>query len=115
MSVLRSIETKIAGLVEGTFSGVVRSEGRPVGSARQPADGGRAARPDDADSGGRTMIHSTSERASESLAERAQMRQETAMLRYEGKRLVVGPAGATIGRSRQCDVVLDDPNVSRKH
>ena len=32
-----------------------------------------------------------------------------------GKRLVVGPAGATLGRSRQCDVMLDDPNVSRTH
>ena len=26
-----------------------------------------------------------------------------------------GPTGATLGRSRQCDVVLDDPNVSRQH
>ena len=25
------------------------------------------------------------------------------------------PYGATIGRSRQCDVVLTDPNVSRQH
>ena len=29
--------------------------------------------------------------------------------------MVVGPAGVTLGRSRQCDVVLDDPNVSRQH
>ena len=33
----------------------------------------------------------------------------------DGKRLVVGPAGATMGRSRQCDVMVDDPNVSRNH
>ena len=33
----------------------------------------------------------------------------------EGKRLVVGADGATIGRSRDCDVVLDDANVSRQH
>ena len=33
----------------------------------------------------------------------------------EGKRLVVAPAGAVIGRSRDCDVVLADPNVSRHH
>ena len=32
-----------------------------------------------------------------------------------GRRLVVGPTGVTIGRSRQCDVVLDDSNVSRQH
>jgi pSer/pThr/pTyr-binding forkhead associated (FHA) protein len=28
---------------------------------------------------------------------------------------VVGPAGAVVGRSRQCDIVLQDPNVSRRH
>jgi pSer/pThr/pTyr-binding forkhead associated (FHA) protein len=28
---------------------------------------------------------------------------------------VIGPEGATIGRGRQADVVLNDPNVSRKH
>src|SRR5207245_6673140 len=49
------------------------------------------------------------------LGERARLRSETALLLVEGKRLVVGPSGVTIGRSRQCDVVLDDPNVSRKH
>jgi len=32
-----------------------------------------------------------------------------------GKRYVVGPEGATLGRSRECDVVVDDANVSRKH
>ena len=42
-------------------------------------------------------------------------RQETALLVHNGKRLVVGPAGVTLGRSRQCDVMLDDPNVSRTH
>ncbi len=29
--------------------------------------------------------------------------------------MVVGPAGVTIGRSRQADVVLNDPNISRQH
>ena len=29
--------------------------------------------------------------------------------------MVIGPAGATIGRGRQADVVLNDPNVSRQH
>jgi pSer/pThr/pTyr-binding forkhead associated (FHA) protein len=32
-----------------------------------------------------------------------------------GKRLVVPPSGALIGRSRDCDIVLDDSNVSRRH
>ena len=28
---------------------------------------------------------------------------------------MVGAQGVTLGRSRQCDVVLNDPNVSRQH
>jgi hypothetical protein len=200
MSVLRSIETKIAGLVEGTFSRVFRSEVRPVEIARKlaremddhrsftlnrtyvpneyrvylsVADRERFAGYEDAlaselsgylleyarrerlamvsrpviefetddrlglgefgietggvrtaeepehaaaqDESGQTMIHSTAERVSDSLSERARMREETALLLVEGKRLVVGPAGVKIGRSRECDVVLNDPNVSRKH
>ena len=42
-------------------------------------------------------------------------REQRALLRLGGRRLIIGPSGATIGRSRSCDVVLDDPNVSRKH
>jgi pSer/pThr/pTyr-binding forkhead associated (FHA) protein len=61
------------------------------------------------------MIYSTAERVSEPLSERARMREETALLLVDGRRVLIGPAGATIGRSRQCDVVLTDPNVSRKH
>ncbi len=200
MSVLRTIETKIAGLVEGTFSRVFRSEVRPVEIARKlaremddhrsvtlsrtyvpneyrvylsPADRDRFGGYEDAlaselggylleyarrerlamvsrpviefetdgrlglgefgietvpvrqpeeparggpdPASGRTMIHGAAERVSEPLAERARMREEHALLLYEGKRLLVGPDGATIGRSRECDVVLTDPNVSRKH
>jgi hypothetical protein len=67
------------------------------------------------DESGRTMIYSTAERVSEPLEERARARQTTALLLIDGKRLIVGPTGATIGRSRDCDVVLSDPNVSRNH
>jgi hypothetical protein len=200
MSVLRSIESKIAGLVEGTFSRAFRSEVRPVEIARKlaremeehksfsvsrtyvpneyrvflsPRDrerfidyeealsaelagylleharGERLAmlsRPviefetDDRlglgefgiqtrvvqpeqerdreaahEESGRTMIYSTAGRVAEPLEERARSRNETALLLVDGKRIVVGPAGVTLGRSRQCDVVLNDPNVSRQH
>ena len=64
---------------------------------------------------GRTMIYSTAGRVAEPLEERARSRQQTALLLMGGKRLVVGPGGATMGRSRQCDVTVDDPNVSRNH
>jgi FhaA, N-terminal domain/FHA domain len=201
MSVLRSLESKIAGLIEGTFSRAFRSEVRPVEIARKlaremeehkafsvsrtyvpneyrvylsPRDRERFAdyeqalateltgylleharrerlvlmsRPvvefetDDrlglgefgiqtrvvsppsedgeqepvAEESGRTMVYSTAGRVAEPLEERARTRHETALLVHNGKRLVVGPAGVTLGRSRQCDVMLDDPNVSRTH
>src|SRR5947199_6556686 len=199
MTVLRSLESKIAGLVEGTFSRAFRSEVRPVEIARklaremeehkslsvsrtyvpneyhvflsprdrerfsayesalaaelaaylleharrerlallsrpviefetddrlglgefgiqtrvvQPED--EPAEPERPESG-RTMIYSGAERLAEPLEERARTRADTALLLIDGKRVVVGPAGVTLGRSRQCDVVLSDPNVSREH
>jgi hypothetical protein len=211
MSVLRSIESKIAGLVEGTFSRAFRSEVRPVEIARKlaremeehrtlslsrtyvpneyrvylsPRDRERFADYEDAlvseltgylleharrerlvlmsrpvvefetddrlglgefgiqtavvnpepefaedeppsrsspagradpEASGRTMIYSTAGRVAEPLEERARARQQSALLLMGGKRLIVGPAGATLGRSRQCDVTVDDPNVSRTH
>jgi Protein of unknown function (DUF3662)/FHA domain len=201
MSVLRSLESKIAGLVEGTFSRAFRSEVRPIEIARKlaremeehkslsvsrtyvpneytvflsPRDRARfadyeealatelagyllehsrrerlallsrpviefetddrlglgefgiqarvvapeqAAAPEPAEEqqSGRTMIYSAAGRVVEPLEERAHAHQQTALLLIDGKRLVVGPGGATLGRSRQCDVVLDDPNVSREH
>jgi hypothetical protein len=200
MSVLRSLENKIADLVEGTFSRAFRSEVRPVEIARKlaremeehkssslsrtyapneyrvflsPRDRERFAdyegalaeeltgylleharrerlvlltRPtvefetddrlglgefgiqtrmappegqaDDeapAEQSGRTMVYSTSARHSQPLEERARSRAQTVLIVLGGKRMVVGPAGATLGRSRNCDIVVDDPNVSREH
>ena len=64
---------------------------------------------------GRTMVYSNAGRLAEPLEERARSRAETALLLMDGRRLVVGPGGATLGRSRQCDIVLNDANVSRQH
>jgi hypothetical protein len=200
MSVLRSLESKIAGLVEGTFSRAFRSEVRPVEIARRlaremeehksfsvsrtyvpneyrvylsPRDRERfasyeealaaelggylleharrerlamlskpvidfetddrlglgefgiqtrvvqpdqePAQPSAEEESGRTMIYSTAGRVAEPLEERARAREQNALLLVDGKRMVVGPAGVTLGRSRQCDVVLEDPNISRQH
>jgi hypothetical protein len=203
MSVLRSLENKIAGLVEGTFSRAFRSEVRPVEIARRlaremeehksfsvsrtyvpneyrvflsPRDRERFADYEDAlatelagylleharrerlallsrpviefetddrlglgefgiqtrvvqpagdaegepepsasPESGRTMVYSSAGRVAEPLQERAHARAQTALLLLDGKRLVVGPAGVTLGRSRQCDIVIDDENVSRQH
>jgi Protein of unknown function (DUF3662)/FHA domain len=201
MSVLRNLEEKIAGLVEGTFSRAFRSEVRPVEIARklaremeehksfsvsrtyvpneyrvflsprdrqrfadyeealaselagylleharrerlvmlsrpaiefetddrlglgefgiqtrvvQPAQEPEAA-PAPAEQSGRTMVYSAAGRVAEPLEERARERRETALLLLDGRRLIVGPSGVTLGRSSRCDVVLDDPNVSRQH
>jgi hypothetical protein len=203
MSVLRSLESKIAGLVEGTFSRAFRSEVRPVEIARKlaremeehqshsvsrvyvpneyavylsPEDRERFAgferelreelagylleharrerfslmskpaiefrtderlrlgefgiqarlvEPSDDPAAGRvgvvqgdaghTMIYSAAERLQEPLEQRARARDARALLVADGRRLVVGARGATLGRSRSCDVVLDDANVSRQH
>jgi hypothetical protein len=199
MSVLRSLESKIAGLVEGTFSRAFRSEVRPVEIARKltremeehkslsvsrtyvpnefrvylsPRDRERfagyeqalvdelagyvleyarrerlallarpvvefetderlglgefgiqtrVARPaeepaqDAPAEHGRTMVYSAAGRVAEPLEERARSRAQTALLVADGRRMVIGPGGVTIGRSRQCEIVLDDPNVSRQH
>jgi hypothetical protein len=200
MSVLKNLESKIAGLVEGTFSRAFRSEVRPVEIARKLAremedhksfsvsrtyapneyrvylsprdrerfsgyEGAltaelagylleharrerltllsrpviefetddrlglgefgiqtRVVQPEDEVEGpppepqsGRTMIYSNAERVAEPLEERARVRSQTALLLIDGKRVVIGPAGATLGRGRQSDVVLNDPNISRHH
>jgi FhaA, N-terminal domain/FHA domain len=201
MSVLRTLESKLAGLVEGTFNRAFRSEVRPVEIARKlaremeehrsqtlsrtyvpneyrvflsPRDrerfggyetaladelagylleharrerftlparpviefetdgrlglgefgiqtgiieppGEEEPEPEPAAPSGRTMIYSNAGRVAEPLEERAQARAETALLLLDGRRLLVGPSGVTLGRSRQCDIVLSDPNVSRQH
>ncbi len=61
------------------------------------------------------MVYSSAGRVSEPLEERARTHGQSALLLVDDKRLVVGPQGATIGRSSKCDVVLDDPNISREH
>ncbi|CAA9464677.1 MAG: Adenylate cyclase [uncultured Solirubrobacteraceae bacterium] len=199
MSVLRTLEAKIAGLVEGTFARAFKSEVRPVEIARKLAKemddnklaslsrvyapneyvvwlsredrdnfgsyeadlrdelagyllehargegmslltrpqiefrtderlrlgefgiqtrmvrpGEGEAEPARQGDHGHTMVYTVSERLSESLQEPHPQR-GTARLRIDGRTTIVGSAGAVIGRSRECDVVLDDANVSRRH
>jgi hypothetical protein len=199
MSVLRNLESKLAGLVEGTFSRAFKSEVRPVEIARKLTremeenkvqslsrtyapneyavwlspddrkqfDGyeddlatelsgylleharrerialvtspkisfrtddrlrlgefgiqARLVRPsEDASEApsqgdeGHTMVYTASERLSEQLRE-PDHRRGAARLRYEGKTAVLRSGGGVIGRSRECDVVLSDQNVSRRH
>lgn len=206
MSVLKSLETKIADLVEGTFGRVFRSEVRPVELARglvkemdehrtvsvsrvyvpneyvvwlsrddrkrfdgvereisdelcaylleharreklalvsrpqvtfdtddalslgefgiqarlvRPSGGAEQEGAEQADHG-HTMVYSTSERLREELdrprgPEEWQGARRRAMVIAEGKRMVLPTDGAVLGRSRDCDVILADTNVSRRH
>jgi hypothetical protein len=68
---------------------------------------------------GHTMVYSSAARVQEELRTERAARQAAAPPRAfvvaEGKRMTVPAAGAVIGRSRDCDVVLADSNVSRRH
>jgi hypothetical protein len=94
--------------------------------AREGAAGGavdewappRRAPGEEPDEHGQTMIYSTSRRLGEPLAERAGAERRPpprALLLVDGRRLLVAPRGAVIGRSRDCDVVLEDAGISRRH
>jgi hypothetical protein len=65
---------------------------------------------------GETMIYSTSARLRGPVAEARSARPlQRALLGVGGRRMLIPPGGGTIGRSRDCDVVLDDVGISRHH
>ena len=64
---------------------------------------------------GRTMVYSAAERVQEPLRQERAARRGRAFVVHEGRRMPVGAHGAVLGRSRECDVVLQDANVSRRH
>jgi len=64
---------------------------------------------------GNTMVYSTAGRLRGPVEEVQGVRPTRALLLAEGRRHVIPPGGALVGRSRDCDVVLADANVSRRH
>ena len=48
-------------------------------------------------------------------AERLGLAHEPPVLRVNGRPVPVAKRSLVVGRSRECDVTLDDPNVSRRH
>jgi len=64
---------------------------------------------------GETMTYSRSERIAKPLEEARARRPSRAMLLVENRRVLVPPPGAVVGRSRECDIVLEDVGVSRRH
>jgi predicted component of type VI protein secretion system len=63
---------------------------------------------------GHTSVYSAAERLAEPLEQR-RAAPGTALLLLDGRRMVLGEAKTVLGRSRDCDIVIDDPNVSRRH
>jgi FHA domain-containing protein len=84
---------------------------------RPPDDAGRNAGGQAAEQAGHgnTMIYSTAGRIRGPVEEAQGTRPTRALLVAEGRRHVIPPGGALVGRSRDCDVVLADANVSRRH
>ena len=64
---------------------------------------------------GNTMIFSNSQRSRDAVEQTGARRRPKALLLVAGRRLLVAPRGATIGRSRDCDIVLEDSSISRRH
>lgn len=64
---------------------------------------------------GQTMVFGSTGPVESPRQRQEPARARRALLLYNGRRLVVGSQGATIGRSRECEVVVDDANVSRVH
>ena len=77
----------------------------------RPAEAGAEAEAVEGDFG-HTMVYSTTTGARRVESPRQASR---ALLVGENKRTVVSGDPFVIGRSRECDLVLDDPNVSRRH
>jgi hypothetical protein len=88
---------------------------RPGGhsSAHSPAapEGG----PGEDELHGKTMIYSTSARVRGPVEAAHAARAPRALLSVDGRRLLLPPEGGTVGRSRDCDVVLVDTGISRRH
>jgi predicted component of type VI protein secretion system len=65
---------------------------------------------------GHTMIYSTSARLRGPVEEeRARRPAAHAMVTVGGRHMQLPVGGATIGRSRDCDIVLEDLGISRRH
>jgi hypothetical protein len=64
---------------------------------------------------GNTMIFSNSRRVREAVEQTGPRRRPKALLVVSGRRLLVPPNGGAIGRSRDCDIVLEDSSISRCH
>ena len=86
---------------------------RMVQAGRGPAD---ADAPAPQPEPGHTMIYRPRVQPTEAVSpEQLGMERETAILDWDGTRREVDKRRLLIGRSKECDIQLADPNVSRRH
>src|SRR5579859_6507644 len=84
----------------------------------QPRHGHRADEPEEQVESGATMIykHPIVPEATEAASpEELGLEREVAVLTWEGQRLRVDKRRVVLGRSRECDIQVEDANVSRRH
>jgi Protein of unknown function (DUF3662)/FHA domain len=97
----------------GIQAQLVRADGHSDDSSAEPAADAQPAEPPDEH--GQTMIYSSSARMRGPVVQARARRPARALLSVGGRRLPVPPDGGVVGRSRDCDIVLDDTGVSRRH
>ena len=97
----------------GIQARLVRSDGED-GDAHPPLH--QPHPPAEQEEHGQTMIYSNSARVGGPVEEaHARRRAQRALLVVGARRLLLPPGGGTIGRSHDCDVVIDDAGISRRH
>jgi hypothetical protein len=90
------------------------------GIATRMAQGGREIAPEDAPAPdiepGSTMVYKPQPLETESVsAEELGLEREVAVLTWDGRRHELAKRRAVIGRSKDADIRIADPNVSRRH
>lgn len=83
----------------------------------QPRHGHRPDEPDEQVESGATMIykHPVPEATEAASPEELGLEREVAVLSWDSQRLRVDKRRVVLGRSRECDIQIEDANVSRRH
>jgi FHA domain-containing protein len=83
----------------------------------QPRHGTRGDEPEEQVEPGATMIykHPAPVETAAATPEELGLEREVAVLNWDGQRLRVDKRRVLLGRSRECDIQIEDANVSRRH
>jgi len=81
----------------------------------QPRHGQRGDEPEEQVESGATMIYKHPAPDATAAPEEPGLEREAAVLSWNGQRLRVDKRRVLIGRSRECDIQIEDANVSRRH